>query len=195
MIDPGALPVDAVDVIDAAFGIRGTRKRRYPILPQTAGLAIVLLVNRNTAQDRAIGVDHTYRHPAVDAVLCEAAETFARVLGYQVDLAWRGAALASLDGLTGPGLFAHRHMFWVDENRATADARDWVEGMAAGELFPRAFDALAGNLLSHGQLLNGWGCLHEFPGVTQRLRCRLQGHNVLEHGLDHYAPCFPRATS
>jgi hypothetical protein len=184
------LPVDATDAIAKAYGLRGTSNRRFPVLPQTVGLAIVLLVNQNTAEERAIGASQPYRHPGLDAILCEAAETFTRVLGYVDKPAWRGGALASLDALLGPGLFVKGHTFWVDEDRARLDARDWVVDCTGGRPFPRAFNAMAGNLLSHGMLAVA-GCRHEEPHVTRQLRCHLQGHDLAAHKRDGHPECFP----
>jgi hypothetical protein len=49
---PLSMPLNAADLAAAAYG---RRKPRWPVTPQTAGLALLLLVNRNTCRDGRCG--------------------------------------------------------------------------------------------------------------------------------------------
>jgi len=183
------LPIDATDLIADAYGIQ--RRPRYRVIPQTVGLATALLVAQNVTRRQAIGIGRPRRHPAVDAALCEAAEAFALVLGFESPAGWRGGALASLSSLLGSGLLVESHMFWVTEDRARRDVRDWAAGVAPAGLFPSAFDVLTANLLSHRPLMASWDCIHERTGVTRELRCDLQGHDFRAHRDVRHPGCFP----
>jgi hypothetical protein len=44
------MPVNAADLTAAAYR---RRKARYPVIAETLGLALLLLINRSTARDRA----------------------------------------------------------------------------------------------------------------------------------------------
>ena len=90
------MPVNAGDLMAAAYR---RRKPRYPVIPETLGLAVLLIVNRNTARDRGVWL----AHPVVHDALCEPAEAFAQALEGRVSQdGWRGGALASLRALA-PG--------------------------------------------------------------------------------------------
>lgn len=90
--------VNAADLTAKAYG---RRKPRYPVIPETMALAIMLIFNRNNTPEQAVWLVH----PGVDDALCEPAEAFASTLEERPSPdGWRGGALASLRTLAGDGL-------------------------------------------------------------------------------------------
>lgn len=99
------LPIDAVDLAAAAYG---RRKPRWPVIPETTGLALILLVNRNTCPERAAWLVD----PVISEALCVPAEAFAQVLaGRPSPEGWRAAGLASLRTLV-PGALGETTEQW-----------------------------------------------------------------------------------
>jgi hypothetical protein len=71
------LPVDTADRIAAAYQ---RRPPRYPVLPETIGLAIVLLVKRCTSPQRTLYRTTAGAAVEIDKALWAPAEAFAAVL-------------------------------------------------------------------------------------------------------------------
>lgn len=149
---------------------------------------MVLLVNRNTARERAAWLVH----PVVDDVLCEAAEAFVTVLERRrpVD-GWRGGALASLRSLVPGAVHEARERwpgdagasplalrFWLDDQEVVPRRGPRLLSPVRAELARRlagrdrldvALSALIGNSRSHLQQLVVWGCDYGEPRSTERL--------------------------
>ena len=88
--------VNAADLTADAYG---RRKPKYPVIPETLGLALVPLISRNTARERGVWL----AAPKISDALCRPAEAFAEALEQRApSLGWRGGALASLRSLV-PG--------------------------------------------------------------------------------------------
>lgn len=84
--------IDTADQVARAYN-RKTPK--YPALPETVGLALVLLVNRNVAPDYALPYGLAADFEDFTDALCLPAEAFARALadaGASSGQAWRGGA-------------------------------------------------------------------------------------------------------
>jgi hypothetical protein len=60
------MPVNAADLTAAAYG---RRKPKYPVIPETLGLALVLLINRNAARERTVWL----AAPEISDALCRPA--------------------------------------------------------------------------------------------------------------------------
>jgi hypothetical protein len=90
--------INAADLAAAAYG---RKPPRYPVIPATLGLAVAMLMNRNTAAKRALWLVD----PEISAAMCDVAEAFSLELtGRPAAAAWRGGALASLRTLAGSAL-------------------------------------------------------------------------------------------
>ena len=57
------MPVNAADLTADAYG---RRKPKYPVIPETLGLALVLLISRNTARERGVWL----AAPEISDALC-----------------------------------------------------------------------------------------------------------------------------
>lgn len=193
MIGDTAVWMDDADRTADAYG---RRPRRYPVLPATVGLALALMVNRNTTADRRLW----RAAPCIDDVFLSAAEAFARGVGSPVDPAWRGGALSSLRSLAGSAL--------CDEDAGRPggdpDARPpvrtlWLE--CGDQVLPgwSRWEALPGWLVGRGRIpgaavTRGWDAMmiafragypmicayamtsaQERPSDTRRLGCLVTG--------------------
>lgn len=193
------MPVNAADLTAAAYG---RRKPRYPVITETLGLALVLLINRSTTRAQAIWL----ADPAVSDALCRPAEAFARALEHrEPPPGWRGGALASLRSLPAGALHeavetppryagdssspAPVDRFWLEDD----EQWHWRDGGTpspvrdelARRLAPRpgigeAWDALAGVFFESGPggrrprgTLALWSSLHESPNNTRELRAQI----------------------
>ena len=194
------LPVNAADLTAAAYR---RRKPRYPVITETLGLAVLLLVNRSTGRDRAVWL----ADPVVSEALCVPAEAFAQALtGEPSPDGWRGGGLAGLRTLApgalhevtdpwpwtrdaGPDPVAR---FWLDDD----DDRyrwDWKSSPARAELLrrlagqPRLEDAWTALIATfrdgtarrggagYYAHLCGWASAHEQPHHARRLHDELLG--------------------
>jgi hypothetical protein len=179
------MPLNASDLAARAYGCR---RRSYPVLSETLGLAVVLLVGRNTARERAVWLVS----PVVDDVLCEAAEAFVRVLERRPPVSgWRGGALASLRSVV-PGTVHElqdrwpsvreqplSHRFWLDDQEGPAGhgppqslppvRAELARRLAGRDRLDVALSATIGNYRSHLGPLIGWRSTHEQPESTRRL--------------------------
>lgn len=184
-----------INASDLAAEAYGCRPRDYPVLTETLGLAVVLLVNRNTAPSRALWL----AHPAMDDVLCEAAEAFVQVLEQRPPAAgWRGGALASLRSLAPGTVHETQDRWpratgkqppirgvWLDDQegpprRSPQQPLPPVRGELARRLAGRerlqgALSALIGSYRSHLGLIASWRSAHEQPESTQQLCADLLG--------------------
>jgi hypothetical protein len=103
----------------------GRRKPRYRVIPETLGLALVLLANRNTAHDRGLWLTH----PDIHRVLGDLAEAFAETLtGHPSPEGWRGGALASLRTLAGDSLHEVTEPWpWTQDDDLRPVDRFWID--------------------------------------------------------------------
>ncbi len=178
-----------IDASDLAAEAYGCRRRNYPVLPETLGLAVVLLVNRSTARSRALWLVH----PVMDEVLCEAAEAFVQVLEQRPPVpGWRGGALASLRSLVPGTVHETRDRWpratgqqppvrglWLDDQegplrRSPQQPLPPVRGELARRLAGRerlegALNALIGSYGSHLGQVASWNSAHEQPEATRQL--------------------------
>jgi hypothetical protein len=101
------------------------RKPRLPVIPETLGLAVVLIVNRNTSRDRALWL----AHPEVHGVIGDLAEAFGGGLsGRPSPEGWRGGALASLRTLAGDTLHEVAEPWpWHQAGEPRMVGRFWVD--------------------------------------------------------------------
>lgn len=175
------------------FTARAYRRRppSYPVLTETLGLAVVLLVGRNTTRERAVWL----ANPGIDDVLCEAAEAFTQVVEQRPPTdGWRGGALASLRSLV-PGavhvaqdLWPHANRdpqpverVWLDDlhrdgARVQAPLRDELARRLVGrDGAERALTTLIANYKSHYGLVTSWDSAHEDPECTRKLLDHLLG--------------------
>jgi hypothetical protein len=201
------LPINAADLTAAAYG---RRKPRYPVITETLGLALLLLVNRSTARDRAVWL----ADPVVSEALCIPAEAFAQALtGQPSPDGWRGGALASLRTLA-PGALGEVNdpwpwarggeqdpvaRFWLDHDE-DRHRWDWAPSPAWAELRrrlaaqPRLEDAWTALVATfrygtsrrggsgyYAQLC-GWASAHEEPCHTRWLHDELLGPDCVLRG-------------
>lgn len=192
------MELNAIDLAAAAFG---RRRQRWPVIPETLGLALILLVNRNTCPDRAAWLVD----PVVSEALCAPAEAFAQVLaGRPSPEGWRAAGLASLRALV-PGALgeATQQWPWTRSGEPQPVARFWLADddshfgwgwepspvwaellrrLAARPRLAEAWDAMIAMYRDGGERrgwyygqLCGWSSAHESPARTRRLRGQLLG--------------------
>ncbi len=195
------MPVNAVDLAAAAYG---RRRPRWPVIPETTGLALVLLINRNTCPDRAVWLVD----PVVSEALCAPAEAFAQALaGRPSPDGWRAAGLASLRSLV-PGALGETTATWPytwrDEPPSEAVrfwladddnhfGWNWQPSPVWAELLrrlvgqPRLEEAWTAmiDMYRHGGppgqrgryygYLCGYSSAHESPAHTRRMRRQLLG--------------------
>lgn len=178
-------PIDAVERIAAAWGI--TPPALSP-RPETAGLALTLLINRNDDPLRAIRRDERCAADRIeiDTALCGAAEAFATALT-DVSMSgdgWRGGALASLRALAGRALIVESvsdgtaARLYVKHELLAASVDGWLQRAFTPRAVARAFDALTHYMrrdpaFYHPLALRGQ--LHERAGDTAWLRSTLTG--------------------
>lgn len=140
-----------MDDADRTAAAYGRRRPRYPVLPATVGLALALMVNRNTTADRRLWRPS----PVVDTVMLAAAEAFAAGVGHPVDPAWRPGALSSLRTLAGSAVHEDE-AGWPAGVRGDPDARPLVRRLwlACGDEGPgwSRWTTLPGWLLERGRI-------------------------------------------
>jgi len=177
----------AIYVSDEIARAYGRRPPRYPAIVETLGVALALLVNRNTEPGRALWLVHD----DVSGVLCEAAEAFAQTA---VDrpwspTGWRGGALSGLRTLAADTLHEEtqewphgstlEHPPLVQRIWLHAPGRElpvWLWspmvrwGLAAPGRLPDAYDALCDVLGRYAGRLAAWSNLYERPADTAAYR-------------------------
>jgi hypothetical protein len=197
------MPVDAADLVARAYGRPAPS---LPALPMTYGLALVLLVSRNTSRERCLPLG--FLADQVHAAVCVPAEAFAGALepgvleDEQRSRGWRGGAVAGLRALAGSSLHycEDGHLcLWAEDdaplsgpaaaplrNRLIRDLAPHPRASAAWDELIRAFHG--GRVNSEGQtpaqVLGSGGCLHERPADTQWLRSQLLGRDPQADLLD-----------
>lgn len=173
--------LDALDQIHAAYGKRAPTLRPRP---ETVGLAITLLVNRNTAPERALRRWSDDGQRTVDActdpAVCIPAERFAVALGDPVPSGWRGGGVAGLRCLLGPAAHVSTlrgrgiaTKIWVEDDPARLVVSAWLAKRHDSSVIDRAFDDLIEATWPYAPALAAYGNLHERPGHTTRLRTAL----------------------
>lgn len=196
-----SLAINATDSIARAYG---RRLPKYPVRPETVGLGVLLLANRNTAQDRPLWLSNN----VVSDAVCVLAETFAEAAtGGKALAGWRGGALASLRTLAGSHLHEEDavppwsgergavHRLWVEDDGTStrepspfrADVVQRARDMAGGDA-SAAFDAMR-EAWEHARLpgdasyltprlaLAGFGCGNESPHQSRWLARELAGED------------------
>jgi hypothetical protein len=196
------MPLNAADLTAKAYG---RRLGRLPVRPETLGLAVFLIVNRNTASDRALWLTA----PDVHTVVADIAEAFAVALtGHPSPEGWRGGALASLRTLAGESLHEVTEpwpwsqtaeprqvdRFWVDDPEHWYHRRDGRPAVVRAELLRRlaghrriedAWQTMQEALETPVSLrkihvrgvLASWDNLHERPSDTEWLHSELLGRD------------------
>jgi len=195
------MPVNAADLTARAYG---RRRLRLAVRPETLGLAVFLLVNRNTARERALWLTH----PDVHKVAGDIAEAFAEALtGQPSPEGWRGGALASLRTLAGDALHEVTEpwpwsetgdprmvdRFWVDDDehwytrdsRLSAVRAELLRRLTGHPRIEDAWQAVQAALETPMSLrrvhvrgvLASWDNLHERPSDTEWLHSELLGRD------------------
>lgn len=161
----------------------GRRRPKYPVIPETLGLAVLLIANRNTAADHGVWL----ASPAVHDALCEPAEAFAAALeGRAADCGWRGGALASLRSLV-PGTVheAIEPLPWIPEpelvERFWLDDAEPVTGWQT-EPSPVRRELLA-RLGGHPHLEDAWLALHAAWNDEPSYAARRGGRTCAHRGV------------
>jgi hypothetical protein len=152
--------------------------------PSAAGLLLVLLVNRNTARERALPrPKDKARQAAISAAIAAPALAYAHALtgtakagGVGLDL-YRGWALGELVRRLGGGLETGEVIYLRPEaeeravERLLGDLRR--RGPAVRRRFPEALSAALAEYERSRPVLNGLGLAHERPANTSALRAAL----------------------
>jgi hypothetical protein len=155
-----------IDVADRTAEAYGRKPPRFRPIPETYGLAVMLLVLRNNERDRGLWLAHADVHDAV----CDPAEQFAQVLaGRPSPEGWRAGALAGLRSLAGDALHEERMpspFYNPPEREPALIRRIWVDDPktwsreSPGQKVPSPFRArLIRDLAGQPRIAGAWDAM------------------------------------